>query len=171
VLAHTDEAVMINSFSKYFSMTGWRLGWMVVPDRLADTLERLHQNLYICAPHVSQVAGLAALDCREELDAHVVRYAANREVLLAGLGTAGIDLIADADGAFYVYADVHEQLRSWGIADTMELCRRWLHELNLACTPGLDFDLVRGPGCVRFSYAGGLADVSEACDRLASWRP
>jgi aspartate/methionine/tyrosine aminotransferase len=171
VLAHTGAAVMVNSFSKYFSMTGWRLGWMVVPDELTGAVERLHQNLYICAPHVSQVAGLAALDATDELEAHVARYAANRDVLLSGLAAAGIDRVADADGAFYVYADVGHLLGTWGVADSMELCRRWLDELDLACTPGLDFDLVRGPSRVRFSYAGDVADLSLACERLAGWCP
>lgn len=171
VLGHSDSVVMVNSFSKYFSMTGWRLGWMVVPPPLVDVVERLQQNLYICAPHVSQVAGLAALDCRDELDGHVARYATNRRLLLDGLAAAGIDRTAEADGAFYVYADVAHLLHGWGVGDTMELCRRWLDDLGVASTPGLDFDLVRGPGCVRFSYAGDAADIAAACDRLQGWRP
>src|SRR4029077_7077733 len=106
MLAVTPHAVVVNSFSKYFSMTGWRLGWMVVPDHLRDAVERLQQNVYICAPHISQVAGVAALRASAELDAHVARYARNRLLLVDGLATAGIHRIAEADGAFYVYADI-----------------------------------------------------------------
>ena len=166
VLAHRREAVVVNSFSKYFSMTGWRLGWMVVPDHLKDAVERLQQNLYICAPHVSQIAGLAAFDCRDELDAHVRRYSEHREILISGLAAAGFDSIAEADGAFYVYADVGRL----GI-DSMTLCGRWLDEIRVACTPGIDFDLRRGDRYVRFSYAGSRRAVEEACVRLGRWQP
>jgi aspartate/methionine/tyrosine aminotransferase len=161
-----DVAVVINSFSKYFSMTGWRLGWMVVPAHLRDAVERLQQNLYICAPHVSQVAGLAAFDCHDELRGHVARYDDHRRLLVDGLAAAGIDRIANADGAFYVYADV-----SHLTDDSMTLCRRWLDELHVATTPGLDFDLARGHRYVRFSCAGSADDLRRACDRLAGWRP
>jgi aspartate/methionine/tyrosine aminotransferase len=163
-LAVSDDAVVINSFSKYFSMTGWRLGWMVVPPSLVDSVERLQQNLYICATHVSQVAGLAAFDCVAELDAHVERYARNRLVLLDGLAQCGITDVADADGAFYVYADVAHLTR-----DAMDLCQRWLLECDVASTPGLDFDLDRGNRFVRFSYAGSETEIAMACGRLADW--
>jgi len=166
VLAHHPEAMVVNSFSKYFSMTGWRLGWLIVPDPLVDAVERLQQNLYICAPHVSQIAGLAAFDCRDELDAHVRRYREHRDLLIAGLAAAGIESIAEADGAFYVYADV-----SHLGDDSMEICTSWLDELGVACTPGLDFDLRRGHRFVRFSYAGSRRAVEEACLRLGRWRP
>ena len=169
-LASTRDAIVINSFSKYFSMTGWRLGWMVVPEHLSATVERLQQNLYICAPHVSQVAGTAAFDCEDELDAHVVRYRANRAALLSGLATAGITEVAAADGAFYVYADVGHLLGA-GTADSMALCTRWLHEAGVATTPGYDFDLARGHRFVRFSYAGREDDIVRACERLAGWAP
>jgi aspartate/methionine/tyrosine aminotransferase len=164
-LAFGDDAVVINSFSKYFSMTGWRLGWVVIPDELVDAFERLQQNFYICAPHVSQVVGLAAFDCSEELDQHVQRYASNRALLLDGLAACGFAGFADADGAFYVYADV-----SHITADSMALCDRWLDELGLAATPGLDFDLARGHEWVRFSYAGSADDIDAACSRLLEWR-
>lgn len=167
VLAATRDAVLVNSFSKYYSMTGWRLGWMVVPPHLREATERLQQNIYICAPHVSQVAGLAAFDAADELDGHVRRYAANRELLTAGLAGAGITNIAEADGAFYVYADVSELAEEAG--GSMALCYQWLAELGVATTPGLDFDLARGHRFVRFSYAGNAADISEACDRLQQW--
>ncbi|MCU1395719.1 MAG: aspC [Ilumatobacteraceae bacterium] len=166
MLAHADDAVVINSFSKYFSMTGWRLGWVVTPDVLTDAFERLQQNLYICAPHVSQVVGLAAFDAQPELDAHVERYRSNRALLLDGLAAAGITDVADADGAFYVYADV-----SHLADDSMQLCGRWLDELGLAATPGLDFDTARGHRWARFSYAGSADDIGAACVRLGDWTP
>ncbi len=170
LLDHEPSAVVINSFSKYWSMTGWRVGWMVVPDSLVDTVERLQQNLYICAPHVSQVAALAALDATDELDAHVERYRTNKEVLVAGLAAAGIVDIAPADGAFYVYAHVPHLTTAIGI-DSVELTRRWLHEAGVAATPGVDFDLARGGEYVRFSCAGTPADMAEACGLLAEWTP
>ena len=166
VLAHTEAAVVVNSFSKYFSMTGWRLGWIITPDALTDAFERLQQNLYICAPHISQVVGLAAFDAQPELDRHVDRYRSNRALLLDGLAAAGITEVADADGAFYVYADV-----SHLTDDSMELCGRWLDELGLASTSGLDFDTMRGRRWVRFSYAGSTDDIGEACIRLGGWKP
>ncbi len=166
VVGRSSRAVVINSFSKYFSMTGWRLGWMVVPDHLRDAVDRLQQNLYICAPHVSQVAGLAAFDCTDELDAHVRRYAEHRDRLIAGLSHARITDFADADGAFYVYADV-----SHLTDDSMHLCHRWLDELGVAATPGLDFDPTRGHRYVRFSYAGVLDHIERAGELLADWTP
>ena len=166
VVGRSANSIVINSFSKYFSMTGWRLGWMVLPEHLREVVDRLQQNLYICAPHVSQIAGRAAFDCTDELDAHVEGYAHNRDVLIEGLGRSGIVDIARADGAFYVYADV-----SHLTDDSMDLCRRWLDELGVAATPGLDFDLSRGHRYVRFSYAGSLEHIEMACDSLASWKP
>jgi aspartate/methionine/tyrosine aminotransferase len=171
VLAATRDAVLVNSFSKYFSMTGWRLGWMVVPDHLRDAVERLQQNLYICAPHVSQLAGLAAFDATAELDAHVQRYAENRVLLVEGLAAAGFDHIADADGAFYVYADAGHVTELPSVGGASALCRRWLDELGVASSPGLDFDLTRGERFVRFSYAGPTAVVDQACQLLQGWRP
>jgi aspartate/methionine/tyrosine aminotransferase len=164
-----DDVVVVNSFSKYYSMTGWRLGWTVVPDRLVDAIERFQQNFYICASHIAQVAGLAALDAGDELDAHVRRYAAQRQLLVDGLAHAGTDQVAAADGAFYVYADVGSITHALGI-DSSALCHRWLDELSIATTPGIDFDLARGDRFVRFSYAGSADDIAAACDRLARWR-
>jgi aspartate/methionine/tyrosine aminotransferase len=169
VLAATRDAVLVNSFSKYFSMTGWRLGWMVVPDGLRDAVERLQQNLYICAPHISQVAGLAAFDCTGELDGHVARYATNRSLLLDGLAAAGITKVAEADGAFYVYADVEHLVDA--ATGSLGLTARWLDELGVAATSGIDFDLTRGDRFVRFSYAGRSDDIAAACDRLQGWVP
>ena len=170
VLDHHPEAFVVNSFSKYWSMTGWRVGWVVVPDSLVDTVERLQQNLYICAPHVSQVAALAALDATDELDAHVTRYRQNRNVVIDGLAAAGITDIAPADGAFYVYAHVPHLTTGLGL-DSLQLTSRWLHELGVAATSGIDFDLARGHEYVRFSYAGDGADMVEACELLAGWTP
>jgi len=166
VLRHDAEAVVINSFSKYFSMTGWRLGWMVVPDHLHDEIERLQQNLYICAPHISQIAGLAAFDCSDELDSHVERYRQHRDLLMNGLRAAGITNFANADGAFYVYADI-----SHLAADSRVICERWLDELGVATTPGIDFDLQRGHRYVRFSYAGTRQHIERACELLSQWKP
>ncbi len=165
-LEHTADAVVFNSFSKYFSMTGWRLGWIVAPLELVPALERLAQNLSICPPAVSQIAGLAAFDCVEELEANVAAYAANRQVMLDGLADAGFDQLAPADGAFYVWADITHL----GI-DSVTLCRRWLHELDIAATPGIDFDPRRGTDFVRFSYAGSAPDITDAMARLRAWTP
>jgi aspartate/methionine/tyrosine aminotransferase len=170
VLGHHPEAFVVNSFSKYWSMTGWRVGWVVVPDSLVDTVERLQQNLYICAPHVSQVAALAALDATEELDGHVARYRENRTIVVDGLAAAGITDIAPADGAFYVYAHVPHLTTAVGL-DSLQLTTRWLHEIGVAATSGVDFDLARGHEYVRFSYAGTGADMAEACELLAGWTP
>ena len=166
MLQHSADAVVINSFSKYFSMTGWRLGWIVSPDALTDAFERLQQNLYICAPHVSQVVGLAAFECQPELDALVDDYRAKRALLLHGLSAAGISRVAEADGAFYVYADV-----SHLADDSMTLCHRWLDELGVATTPGLDFDTALGHRFVRLSYAGSASDITQACVRIGGWKP
>ena len=170
VLDHHPDAFVVNSFSKYWSMTGWRVGWVVVPDSLVDTVERLQQNLYICAPHVSQVAALAALDATEELDGHVARYGRNRSAVIDGLAAAGITEIAPADGAFYVYAHVPHLTTGLGI-DSLELTSRWLHDIGVAATSGIDFDLARGHEYVRFSYAGAGDDLAEACELLAGWTP
>lgn len=177
VLGRTDRAIVVNSFSKYFSMTGWRIGWMVVPEELVDAVVRLQQNLYICAPHVSQIAALAAFDATDELDAHVARYAVNRGALLDGLAAAGITEVADADGAFYVYADLgagrtagHDRLAELvATGGSMAVCRAWLDEIGVATTPGIDFDLGRGERFVRFSYAGRTDHVAEACTLVGDW--
>ncbi len=163
-LAHSQQVVVFNSFSKYFSMTGWRLGWIVAPPEQVGALERLAQNLSICAPAVSQVAGLAAFDCITELEANVAVYAENRQIMLAGLAAAGFDRLAPADGAFYVWADIRHLKM-----DSIELCRRWLVDLDIAATPGIDFDPVRGQDFVRFSYAGSTAHITTAMHRLAGW--
>lgn len=160
------DAVVVNSFSKYFSMTGWRLGWAVAPEELLDPINRLAQNFFVCPPALSQLAALAAFDCHDELQANVRRYAVNRGILLEGLPGAGIDRLAPSDGAFYVYAAVDR------IADDSQtLCRRWLDELGVAVTPGVDFDPEEGHRYIRFSYAGATADIAEAVRRIRGWRP
>jgi aspartate/methionine/tyrosine aminotransferase len=158
------HAVVINSFSKYYSMTGWRLGWMVLPEEMIRPVERLAQNLFISAPSLAQHAAVAAFDCREELDANVVRYAQNRELLLAELPKAGLDQLAPADGAFYIYADVREFTN-----DAVTFCAELLAQTGVAATPGNDFDPVDGASYVRFSFAGSTEDMAEACRRLSKW--
>jgi aspartate/methionine/tyrosine aminotransferase len=161
----TDDAIVINSFSKYFSMTGWRIGWMVVPPDLVRPIERLTQNLLISTPTLSQFAAVAAFDCTEELEAHVQRYRLNRDLLLAGLPKAGFDHLTRPTGAFYLYADVAHLTN-----DSVEFCRRMLREAGVAATPGVDFDPQRGHRTLRFSFAGSTGDMEEAVRRLVSWK-
>ncbi|MFN3274150.1 MAG: pyridoxal phosphate-dependent aminotransferase [Paracoccus sp. (in: a-proteobacteria)] len=157
----TDEVVVINSFSKYFSMTGWRVGWMVVPPTMVRTVERLAQNLFICPPHASQVAALAALDCIEEAEANLSYYAENRRLMLEGLPRAGFHRIAPPEGAFYIYADV-----SHLTGDSVSFAAEILEKAGVSVTPGLDFDPDRGRGTLRFSYARATADIAEGLRRL-----
>ncbi|MDH4983900.1 aminotransferase class I/II-fold pyridoxal phosphate-dependent enzyme [Hyphomicrobium sp. D-2] len=168
-LACSDDAIVINSFSKYFSMTGWRIGWMVVPHRLIRAVERLTQNLYISPPSIAQAAALGAFDARDELEANRDVYAANRELLLAELPHAGFTQFAPADGAFYLYCNVGELLRDTGSHDAAALARTLLDEAGVALTPGNDFDAQRGGQFLRFSYAGTTADMAEAARRLQVW--
>ncbi|HZH26296.1 MAG TPA: pyridoxal phosphate-dependent aminotransferase [Azospirillaceae bacterium] len=163
-LTSSSSAIVINSFSKYFSMTGWRLGWMIVPEDLARSVESLAQNLYISPPSLSQAAAVAAFDCRDELDANVARYAANRRLLLDRLPEAGFDRLAPADGAFYLYADIGDLTN-----DSEAFCRRMLAETGVAATPGIDFDPERGRRYMRFSFAGSFEDMEAAAERLRRW--
>ena len=160
----SDDCYVINSFSKYFSMTGWRIGWMVVPEDHIRTVERLAQNLFICAPHVAQIAALGALDCIPELEANRATYAENRRLMVQGLPQAGFDRIAPPDGAFYIYADV-SALTDNSLTFAAELLR----EAGVAVTPGLDFDPLRGARTLRFSYAGATADVITGLERLKTY--
>ena len=164
--AMSETCVVVNSFSKYFAMTGWRLGWMVMPDDLADAVERLAQNLFISPPTLPQRAALAAFDCRDELDAYVAGYARSRALMLERLPDAGFDRLAPADGAFYIYADVSRLSN-----DSQEFCARMLADIGVAVTPGIDFDRRRGNRYVRFSFAGGETEIAEAVDRIGAWRP
>ncbi len=157
----SDEAIVINSFAKYFSMTGWRVGWMVVPEALVRTIENLAQNLFICPPHASQIAALGALDAEEELEGLKRVYAANRARLLDALPALGFVDIAPADGAFYIYADCTRLAN-----DSQEFCRRMLQEGGVAAAPGLDFDPTRGHRTVRFSFARGEDEIAEGVHRL-----
>ncbi|MBT3358494.1 MAG: pyridoxal phosphate-dependent aminotransferase [Rhodospirillales bacterium] len=163
-LAFTNDAIIINSFSKYFSMTGWRLGWMIMPDDLLRPVECLAQNLFISPPTVSQHAGIAVFECRDELDGHVARYARNRELLLQELPKAGFGNLASADGAFYLYSDIAHLTN-----DSNEFCKRMLAESGVAATPGIDFDPDRGHAFVRFSFAGRTEDMAQAARRLIRW--
>ena len=163
-LAHGQDAIIINSFSKYFSMTGWRLGWMVLPEDLLRPAECLAQNLFISAPALSQIAGEAAFDCGDVLDGYVATYARNRALLLEELPKAGFSTMAPADGAFYIYADVSDLTD-----DSEAYCRRMLAETGIAATPGVDFDPARGHRFLRFSFAGPEADIAEAARRLQAW--
>ena len=160
-LACADQPIVINSFSKYFSMTGWRLGWMVMPDDLARSIECLSQNVYISPPTLSQVAGVAAFDCREELDANVARYAENRVLLLQELPKAGFERLAPSDGAFYIYADVGHVTN-----DSEAYCRALLARTGVAVTPGVDFDPQHGNRYVRFSFAGDTEEIARAAKAL-----
>lgn len=164
-LATSDEAIVINSFSKYFSMTGWRLGWMVVPPDMLRAVECLAQSFFISPPALSQHAAIAAFACHDELEANIARYARNRAILLEELPKAGFGRLAPADGAFYLYADVADMTN-----DSLEFCRRMLRDIGIACTPGVDFDPLRGHAAVRFSFAGSTDTVIEAARRLKSWR-
>jgi aspartate/methionine/tyrosine aminotransferase len=164
-LSYGNDAIVINSFSKYFSMTGWRLGWMIVPPDLLRAVEVLAQNLFISPPSLPQCAAVAAFNAKEELDANVARYRANRDLLLAELPAAGFTEFAPADGAFYLYANVAPMTN-----DSEAFCKRMLAEAGVAATPGTDFDPGRGRAFVRFSYAGSEADMIEAARRLKAWR-
>ena len=158
------NAVVINSFSKYFCMTGWRIGWMVVPETLIRPIERLQQNLAISVPTLSQVAAEAAFDGCDEMEAVKHGYEVNRRILMEGLPRVGFDRFLPVDGAFYLYADV-----SRFCGDSLDFARRMLEETGVAATPGADFDPVHGRRFIRFCYAGAAADVGEAVERLGAW--
>lgn len=157
-------AVVVNSFSKYWSMTGWRIGWLVLPEDLVRPVECLAQNMFISAPHIAQLAAEAAMDCAPELDANVARYRRNRDLLLAQLPQAGFTRLSPAEGAFYIYADIAHRTD-----DSAAFCARMLAECGIAATPGIDFDPARGRHYLRFSYCGPEADMAEAAARLCAW--
>jgi aspartate/methionine/tyrosine aminotransferase len=160
----SERAVIINSFSKYFCMTGWRIGWMVVPPELVRPVERLQQNLAISVPTLSQVAALAAFDGVDEMEAVKHGYEENRRVLIAGLPAAGLDKFLPVDGAFYLYANVSRFSN-----DSFDFAKRMLEQAGVAATPGIDFDPVRGQHFIRFCYAGAAADMREAVERIGGW--
>jgi aspartate/methionine/tyrosine aminotransferase len=160
----SDECVIINSFSKYFCMTGWRVGWVVAPEPLVRPLDRLQGNLAVCVPTLSQIAAEAAFDGRAEMEAVKHGYEDNRRILLDGLPKAGFDTFLPVDGAFYLYADV-----SRFSDDSFEFAKRMLAQTHVAATPGVDFDPLKGRHFIRFCYAGATADMHEAVERLANW--
>jgi len=165
-LAFSDDVVVINSFSKYYCMTGWRVGWMVVPEALVRPIERLTQNFFISPPTISQIVAEETFACSDELDQRVQTYAANRDLILETLKNAGVQQIAPADGAFYLYADV-----SPFTDDSEAFCQAMLEGAGVAAVTGLDFDERDGHHFVRFSVAGSHADMKEAADRLSNWLP
>ncbi|MBZ9935387.1 aminotransferase class I/II-fold pyridoxal phosphate-dependent enzyme [Mesorhizobium sp. BR1-1-16] len=163
-LTFSDEAIVINSFSKYYCMTGWRIGWMVLPEALVRPVERIGQSLYISAPDLSQRAALAAFEATEELETIKAGYAANRRLLLERLPEIGFDDFFPVDGAFYVYASTRRFTN-----DSAAFAKAMLTEASVAATPGLDFDRARGDGYIRFSFAGAEAEIAEAVDRISGW--
>ena len=161
----SPSAVVVNSFSKYFSMTGWRVGWTVLPEDLVRPVECLAQNFFISAPHIAQIAAEAAFDCGDELDANVARYRRSRDLLVAALPGAGFDRLSPAEGAFYLYADIGARSN-----DSAAFCARMLAEAGVAAASGVDFDAARGHRTVRFSYCGPEPDMAEAVERLRTFR-
>ena len=164
-LAFHDELIVINSFSKYYSMAGWRIGWLVVPPEIEDPVQNLVRNLFIAPPTASQYVALGAMDCRDELDEHVKRYARNRDILLEGMPRAGFDRFPPLDGGFYLYAHVQHLHHS-----SLRFCHEMLEATGVCASPGKDFDPHHGHRYVRFSYAGPTGDIEDAVERLQSWR-
>jgi aspartate/methionine/tyrosine aminotransferase len=160
----SDKAVIINSFSKYFCMTGWRIGWLVMPEPLVRPVERLQQNFAISVPALSQIAAEAAFDGRDEMEAVKHVYEANRRILVEGLPQAGLDKFLPVDGAFYLYADISRFSN-----DSLDFAKRMLNEACVAATPGIDFDPVNGHNFLRFCYAGATAEMHEAVRRIGEW--
>jgi aspartate/methionine/tyrosine aminotransferase len=160
----SERTLVINSFSKYFCMTGWRIGWMVVPEPLVRTVDRLHGNLAISVPTLAQVAAQAAFDGRDEMDAVKHGYEENRRILTEGLPKAGLDKFLPVDGAFYLYADITRFSN-----DSLDFAKRMLNEAGVAATPGIDFDPVNGHNFLRFCYAGSAAEMREAVERIGAW--
>ncbi|KQR35581.1 1-aminocyclopropane-1-carboxylate deaminase [Rhizobium sp. Leaf155] len=160
----TDKAIIINSFSKYYCMTGWRVGWMVLPEELIRPVECLAQSMYISAPELSQLAAAAAFSAQAELDIYKESYRTNRDFLTSRLPELGLPLASPMDGAFYAYVDTSRYSN-----DSMEFAKRMLAEIDVAATPGLDFDPLEGHRAMRFSYAGSVSDIAEAVGRIAAW--
>lgn len=163
-LETSPNVIVINSFSKYYCMTGWRIGWMVLPEQLVRPTERIAQSLYISPPELSQIAATAALDAVQELEAVKAVYAANRDLLVAGLPRIGLDRLLPVDGAFYIYADISRFSH-----DSLGFATKMLQEAGVAATPGVDFDPVHGHDFLRFSFAGAHEDMKDALDRLSGF--
>jgi aspartate/methionine/tyrosine aminotransferase len=160
----SERALVINSFSKYFCMTGWRVGWMVVPESLVRAVDRLQGNLAISVPTLAQVAAEAAFDGKAEMEVVKHGYEENRRILVAGLPKAGLDKFLPVDGAFYLYADISKFSN-----DSLDFAKRMLNEAHVAATPGIDFDPVNGHNFLRFCYAGSAAEMHEAVARIGKW--
>jgi len=163
--AFSEEVIIVNSFSKYYSMAGWRLGWMVLPEYMVEPISNLAHNLYLCPPTPSQFGALHALDCREELDGHVARYKKNRDILLAQMPAMGFDRYAAPHGAFYLYCHVQHLHK-----DSLKFAIEMLEGCGVLAAPGSDFSVRHGHHFIRFSYAGATADIEEAVDRMKQWR-
>ncbi len=164
MLRYASDALVVNSFSKYFSMAGWRLGWLIVPEPLIDAARARMGNLFLTPPSLAQHAGLVAFDCRDELEDHLKTYARNRELLLTALPQMGLRRIAPPDGAFYIYADVGHLTN-----DSLAFCEALLRDTGVAIAPGLDFDPVDGHGFIRFSFAVSTDQIEEAIRRIGPW--
>ncbi len=164
LLEFEPDAVVINSFSKYFSMAGWRLGWLVAPAALAPRAHALMSNLFLTPPSLAQHAGLVAMDCTDELEGHRATYRANRELMLAALPEMGLNRIAPPDGAFYIWADIGHLSD-----DSLAFCEELLRDTGVATAPGVDFDPVEGRRFMRFSFAVSTPEVEEALRRLKPW--
>lgn len=163
-LRYSDQTIVINSFSKYYCMTGWRIGWMILPQSLVRPVERIAQSLYISPPELSQIAAVAAFDGKQQLQQVKAGYEVNRAIMIDALPKLGFTNILPIDGAFYAYASVENFTD-----DSMEFAKQILRETGVAITPGLDFDPVRGPGFIRFSFAGTKSDIETAIERLGNW--
>ncbi len=165
VLKSSDSAIVLGSFSKYFAMTGWRLGWLVLPENVVDPVKRLAENLFVSPPTPAQHLAWKIFDHQDELEGYKDVYRANREAMLRGLPEAGFTGLSKAKGAFYFYVDVHTMTN-----DSIEFCNRMMNEAKVSATPGVDFDTRRGSGTIRISYAGATEDIEEACRRLQAWQ-
>jgi aspartate/methionine/tyrosine aminotransferase len=165
VARYTDNALVLNSFSKYFAMTGWRLGWLLLPEDAIDPVKRLAENLFVSPPTLSQMVATQIFDYRQELDKYLDVYRANREVLINELPKSGFGNFSPPQGAFYIYCDLGEMT-----GDSINFCKKMLDEARVSVTPGVDFDVTRGHKMVRISYAGATEDIREACWRLEEWR-
>lgn len=161
---YSKNAIILNTFSKYFAMTGWRLGWTIIPDDLCDRVKNLSESLYVSAPTISQHVAYKIFDCLPELNEYVETYRQNREILRQELPKAGITNFTNAAGAFYVYADIHHASN-----DAIQYCAKMLDEAKVSTTPGIDFDLTRGHKAIRICYADSKENISEACERLKKW--